>query len=444
MAHRLARVVLIACSVAVSLLPAAYTYAQDCDKVLENGVFDTTLITADKNLEVTFNQYIYQANFASHQQANDNGFSIGTLIYGIPLKLGGTFSSKEKEEWRSKHQEFRNERTTLADKYATLIRAANPDVIEAWTQCVQIRAASKVGLSAWCQYVNATSAVLHVFWIPMAGDKGEDPIVATSSILGGVRGDGIAVPLPEKFQLRQGSNGNIVALKRIPTAPLIVTVRTNRGDVSCTLPAPPKPTCTFSATPPNVTIGQPTTLVWNVSKGESVSIDNGLGSVSVTGSTSVHPDKTKEYVLTATNGAGSVTCRAPVEVIIPPPPSFDSVRVVLYTHGDDKDKEETIEMWVKSGDKILAHETHGQNERWEDGKAIQKAFVMKLDQAIPCTTPLNIRIYKHPHGSKTGCGWEMSMEATANCSNGDRIQVKGPTSIVMMGDGSQNDWDRTW
>jgi hypothetical protein len=64
---------------------------------------------------------------------------------------------------------------------------------------------------------------------------------------------------------------------------------------------------TFEATPAVITAGQSTTLVWNVSGTNSVSIDQGLGAVPVAGSQIVYPTSTTVYTLTATSFAGTTT-----------------------------------------------------------------------------------------------------------------------------------------
>ena len=80
-------------------------------------------------------------------------------------------------------------------------------------------------------------------------------------------------------------------------------------------PAPQTPAITaFSASPTSITAGQPATLSWAVSGATSVTIDNGIGSVTNLTSTVVYPATTTTYVLTATNASGSTTAQATVTV----------------------------------------------------------------------------------------------------------------------------------
>jgi len=70
----------------------------------------------------------------------------------------------------------------------------------------------------------------------------------------------------------------------------------------------------FSANPLTITVGGSSTLSWSVTDATSVTIDNGIGSVALTGTTIVTPATTTTYTLTATNAAGSVTGSVTVTV----------------------------------------------------------------------------------------------------------------------------------
>lgn len=71
---------------------------------------------------------------------------------------------------------------------------------------------------------------------------------------------------------------------------------------------------TFNASPSSITAGQPSTLAWNVSGATSLSIDNGVGSVTNLTSRAVFPSQTTTYTLTATGAGGSRTAHVTVTV----------------------------------------------------------------------------------------------------------------------------------
>jgi len=70
---------------------------------------------------------------------------------------------------------------------------------------------------------------------------------------------------------------------------------------------PTSPTInSFTASPPSITSGDSSTLSWSVTDADTLSINQGIGTVTGT-SITVSPTTTTTYTLTATNAAGSVT-----------------------------------------------------------------------------------------------------------------------------------------
>jgi uncharacterized cupredoxin-like copper-binding protein len=70
----------------------------------------------------------------------------------------------------------------------------------------------------------------------------------------------------------------------------------------------------FDATPSSITAGQSSQLTWIVQGATSVSINNGIGNVAATGSTTVTPAATTTYTLTAVGPSGNVTATTTVTV----------------------------------------------------------------------------------------------------------------------------------
>lgn len=81
----------------------------------------------------------------------------------------------------------------------------------------------------------------------------------------------------------------------------------------------PPTVVSFSVMPSTIFAGQYATLQWNVTGANSVFIDNGIGNVSPTGSQVVSPVTTTTYIITASNGAGTVTSSTILYVNQAPP-----------------------------------------------------------------------------------------------------------------------------
>ncbi len=76
----------------------------------------------------------------------------------------------------------------------------------------------------------------------------------------------------------------------------------------------------FGAGTPTISAGESATLSWSVAGATTVSIDQGIGNVALTGTRVVSPSATAIYTLTATSSAGSVTATAQVIVSGAAPP----------------------------------------------------------------------------------------------------------------------------
>ena len=65
--------------------------------------------------------------------------------------------------------------------------------------------------------------------------------------------------------------------------------------------------------------GESTTLAWDAVRADTVSIDNGIGSVSKVGTYMVTPTETTTYTITATGPEGTATASVTVTVNLPVP-----------------------------------------------------------------------------------------------------------------------------
>lgn len=409
------------------------TFAQDCDEVLKDGVFNSTTISTSSESEKSFYQYIYSTDFTTHQEAMDAGISIGVPVYGVPVEIGGKFSKQQKDEWKRTHQEYKNETLTTSQKYNAVFKFASPDILEKWLEC-RNHPKERPGLSGWIEELSTTSAVLHITWIPIAGDRGLAPKVLTSPIIGGYRSEDMkTIAFPTNYKLLQGANGNLVALTRKTNETLIIVVHTTRGDISCVLKAPAKPRITiFRSNPDEVMFGESSTLIWSTSKSDQVSIDNGIGNVASNGSFKVTPESTTTYKITATNTAGSINEQATVKVK-PQPPVLTGGSVSFHVTNDDKDDNTTISVYIKAGGNTVA-QWSGSDGHWDDNsdhgpyKFTIVSAIMK-DQLIG---PGQMVLVESPSGHDE---FHFNWSITLTFSDG--------TSKRYDWDGGNVDWDRT-
>jgi len=83
-------------------------------------------------------------------------------------------------------------------------------------------------------------------------------------------------------------------------------------------PPPPAPSATLAASPNDLQAGQSTTLTWSTDNATQITL-SGVGTVAAKGSTTIRPQSSTTYVLTATGPGGSKDASARVTVTSPPP-----------------------------------------------------------------------------------------------------------------------------
>jgi uncharacterized cupredoxin-like copper-binding protein len=93
------------------------------------------------------------------------------------------------------------------------------------------------------------------------------------------------------------------------------------------------PGITFTASPGSIAFGSSSTLTWSTTNATSVSIDNGIGNVSNSGTQVVSPARTTIYRLTATGSGGTSIADAVVVVVPKPTVTFTATPSSIPTAG---------------------------------------------------------------------------------------------------------------
>ena len=84
-----------------------------------------------------------------------------------------------------------------------------------------------------------------------------------------------------------------------------------------TNPPLPAPTINFYASPTQISIGQTSTLFWNVINSDTVTIDQGVGSVPNSSNVVVSPTTTTVYTLSASGPGGSSSATVTIDTTLP-------------------------------------------------------------------------------------------------------------------------------
>jgi chitodextrinase len=155
-----------------------------------------------------------------------------------------------------------------------------------------------------------------------------------------------------------------------------------------TSPAPPGPVISsFTATPASAAPGQPVTLSWTVSGATAITIDNGIGDVTVSPPIIVTPVVTTTYTLTASNPDGTSTAAATVAIATGPdtqPPSVPTLISASASAANEVDLK-----WTASTDNVAVVGY----EIIRDGSAIGTVAATSLTYADTTVNPVTTYVY---------------------------------------------------
>lgn len=134
-------------------------------------------------------------------------------------------------------------------------------------------------------------------------------------------------------------NGSRQVSPLVTTTYTITVVGSNgmTASASALVTVYPKPVVTFTANPVEIFQGEPSALFWSCTNADTVSINNSIGSVGLTGTLTVKPIKTTTYTLTATGPGGTVAKTVTVTV-----KSVISFSITSPTNGSQINRADTL------------------------------------------------------------------------------------------------------
>lgn len=128
--------------------------------------------------------------------------------------------------------------------------------------------------------------------------------------------------------LQESFNDQWLVQSRCPTTTTTYTLTVSgpTGSVTgqATITVVPAPIATFIVSPATISSGETATLSWTTANATSATIDNGVGSQPLSGSTTISPTATTTYTLTA-NGIGGTATKQATVAVMPPKPQISFV-----------------------------------------------------------------------------------------------------------------------
>jgi PKD repeat protein len=145
----------------------------------------------------------------------------------------------------------------------------------------------------------------------------------------------------------------------------------------------------FSATPPEINIGESTTLKWVVKGATAVSIDQGIGDVADSGSIVLSPAKTVAYNLTAVND-GVTTSKSVVVTVSVAPPVLDKTAPVIGSISASSENETSVVITWITDELSTGQVEYGENVDYGTTATSEEGLIsnhsISLSNLMPDTT----------------------------------------------------------
>jgi hypothetical protein len=207
--------------------------AQDCNQILEHGIFNTTTTDSLSNRTHTLINWLSQSTLDTYEHATDSAAKLGFSLDGLPAELGGHSKEHDWHNYQSSLQTLNFDDQYTLDLFKQTLVSADKGIVEAWTTCI-------VNIQGVAHAVIESSYDPTVFTIKLIYQSKGKPYTATIS-------DFSISPSTVKcsptihtwwpFQSEIDSANILLKCTRQSAADAVqMTGNTSRGDVSAKLP----------------------------------------------------------------------------------------------------------------------------------------------------------------------------------------------------------------
>lgn len=80
--------------------------------------------------------------FSNHDEAINSGVDVGTVVYGVPLKVGGKFDRKQADQWKEQNCSKNTQNASFEGASYDYLREVAPGAMSAFVTCIQAHAST--------------------------------------------------------------------------------------------------------------------------------------------------------------------------------------------------------------------------------------------------------------------------------------------------------------
>lgn len=198
-------------------VPAA---AQMCSDILKPALMTVSRSGQSSQAASAFTAWQCGKSFSSHDEAINAGIDVGVPVYGVPVKVGGTFASHDVDSWRSQNCSQSALKTTSEDATASFLMQIAPGVAKEWGRCM---AAHYETTPVACEMTPGATPAFKARWRRSGGELDSAvPRVSRFTVA-----NGSCEPLPQGKEVSDGGIGTLCT--PLPHKAITVLLETTRG-----------------------------------------------------------------------------------------------------------------------------------------------------------------------------------------------------------------------
>ncbi len=217
---------------AVFVLAPEMARAENCESLLQNGIFREELLSQSTSYDDDVRQLLCAKDARKHSSSTELGFGI-TLPLDYPIPINGAFKDDQVDDWEKSHCAGQSRAVSFKQQLTILKSHVFPEVLDAFNQCLKLKLQRPQNLRCDAQYVGGDLFFTY-YYEPMAGGGVEVELSP---------GKGTSCD-KAKFKITSSAPVSMRCSARNPTTTLLL----NGGGQSClavavraTPPRPPPP-----------------------------------------------------------------------------------------------------------------------------------------------------------------------------------------------------------
>jgi hypothetical protein len=210
------------------LLASLSTFAQDCDKLLADGLYSFTKMTNTASFSKDLRTYYLSETFKSDMRSGKWGGSLTIPIEGVPFSIGANDSEEKFSELRTKLLSISELKLEANTVQVLLQSVPNTNLYEAYVNCVE--KSKQPNLSGFIQGTNVETedaVVFTIYYRPSSPTDAMPKVTAFSVIPDGSIITG-ALTIGDNLK----GFTTLVTCRRPADKDLILTLQTDRGGIS--------------------------------------------------------------------------------------------------------------------------------------------------------------------------------------------------------------------